>query len=142
MDYKSGYACYIDINPRAEALRRGGRRVNRKRLFLLTFVLVGLIFCFDLYARGNREGKPKTVRVTGVVRLVGTGVFPELVVTSDDGEWYIANDEMQKLYNLQHRTVTIEGEETVIDLKFAGGMSAGTRRTLSNVIVVSVSGDL
>ena len=115
----------------------------RKRLFLLTFLLFSVIFyCLNLYARGNRESQPRIVRVTGVVRLVGTGVFPELVVTADDGEWYIADDEMQKLHNLQHRTVTIEGEETVIELKFAGGMPAGTRRTLSKISIIRVSGDI
>jgi len=109
----------------------------RKRLLFFTFLLVGLIFCFDLYARGNREGnKPRIVQVTGVVRLVGTALFPELVITSDDGEWYIANNEMHKLHDYQHRIVTVEGEETVIELRFTSGMPAGTKRILNNIRII------
>ena len=113
-----------------------------KRIFLLSvLLLLTIVLCGAfLYARGNRENnrenEPKIVQVTGVVRLVGTALFPELVITSNDGEWYIANDEMQKLHDYQHRIVTVEGEETVIELKFASGISAGTRRILRNIRII------
>jgi hypothetical protein len=37
-----------------------------------------------------------------------------------------------------YRTVTVEGEETVTELKFGNGMSAGIRRDLKNIRIISV----
>jgi hypothetical protein len=110
------------------------------------FFLVPLFLCLaaSLPAFGKKEkdsGKPPAVtvvRVTGVVRLVGTATFPELIIDNSQTLWYIAREEMDKLYDLQHRTVTVEGEETVTELKFGNGMSAGTRRDLKNIRIISV----
>jgi len=92
-----------------------------------------------LPALGNRDKeKANVVRVTGVVRLVGTGLFPELVITGSEMEWHITPDEEKKLHDLQHRTVTVEGVETVTELKFANGLSAGTRRELKNIKIIAI----
>lgn len=93
-----------------------------------------------LLARGSKDAASaeKTIRVTGKVRLVGTSVFPEIVISAPEGEWYIAANEIQKLYDLQHRTVTLEGKETVTQLTYAGGFPAGKRYELSNVVVIKV----
>jgi hypothetical protein len=45
---------------------------------------------------------------------------------------------MPKLHDFQHQVVTVEGEETVVELRFANGLSAGIRRTLRNIRVISV----
>jgi hypothetical protein len=45
---------------------------------------------------------------------------------------------MDKLHDLQYRTVTVEGEETVRELKFGNGLSAGIRRDLKNIRIISV----
>ncbi|MDR0323358.1 MAG: hypothetical protein LBI12_02790 [Treponema sp.] len=37
------------------------------------------------------------------------------------------------LFDMQHRTVTVEGEEFVEELRWATVQSAGTRRTLKNI---------
>jgi hypothetical protein len=111
------------------------------------FLLVPLFVCLaaSLPAFGAKEkNKGKTVpavtvvRVTGLVRLVGTATFPELIIDNSQMLWYIARDEKYKLHDLQHRTVTVEGEETVTELKFGNGMSAGTRRDLKNIRIISV----
>jgi uncharacterized protein YfeS len=108
------------------------------------FFLVPLFLCLaaSLPAFGAKEkNKNKTVtvvRVTGLVRLVGTANFPELIIDNSQTLWYIARDEKYKLNDLQHRTVTVEGEETVTELKFGNGMSAGTRRDLKNIRIISV----
>jgi len=78
------------------------------------------------------------VQVSGRLRLVGHMPFPELVISGEGGEWYVAKEEEYKLKDLQQRTVTVEGDETVIDLVFANGFPAGQRRTLANIIIVSV----
>jgi len=121
-----------------------------------------------------QEPSPQIVRVTGIVRLVGSANFPEIVISaaaenSDDpaeagpaaggqanpadsgnvieiqidgnrgaAEWYVPKDEMDKLNHLQHRTVTVEGEEIIIQLRFANGLAAGIRRELRNVRIISV----
>jgi len=111
------------------------------------FFLVPLFLCLaaSLSAFGAKEkdsGRTApavtVVQVTGVVRLVGTGTFPELIIDNSQMSWYIAKAEMSKLQDMQHRTVTVEGEETVKELKFASGLSAGTRRDLKNIKIISV----
>jgi len=102
-------------------------------------VLFLLCLAALLPAWGSREKeKADVVRVTGVVRLVGTGLFPELVITGPEMEWHITPDEEKKLHDLQHRTVTVEGVETVTELFFANGLSAGTRRELKNIKIIAV----
>jgi hypothetical protein len=109
-----------------------------------TIFLVALMFlcAASLFARGSKEKDTapasRLVQVTGVVRLVGSSPFYDLVVTGSDSQWYISGDEQYKLYDLQQRTVTIEGDETVIEMTFANGMSAGQRRLLKNIRIISV----
>ena len=120
-----------------------GKKMNKSKILLTALIILNILLITNLYARGKKEeakdSQPKIIQVTGIVRLVGTDLFQDLVITSDTGEWYITNDEKEKLHNLQHRTVTIEGEETVIELKFASGMPAGTRRILRNIVILSVA---
>jgi len=114
--------------------------MNRNFIFMLLF----LCFAVSLSAFGAKEkdgGKTAPiviVQVTGVVRLVGNANFSELQITNSEMSWYIAKDEKAKLHDLQHRTVTVEGEETVTELRFANGMSAGTRRELKNIKIISI----
>jgi hypothetical protein len=108
--------------------------MNRRRCLCILFLL-GITAL--LSAGGNRE-KNNVVRVTGVVRLVGTGLFPELVITGAEGEWHITQKEEQKLHDLQHRTVTVEGVEMVTEMRFANGFSAGVRRDLKNIKIIAV----
>jgi len=101
-----------------------------------------LMLCISalLPAGGNRDReKANVVQVTGLVRLTGTGTIPELVITAADMEWHITPDEAKKLRDLQHRTVTVEGVETVTELFFANGIPAGTRRDLTNIKIIAVA---
>ena len=103
-------------------------------LFLFVFFLVSSVFAF-----GSKEKPAAAIQVTGVVRLTGPSLFPELVISGSDTIWYVAADEINKLMELQHQTVTLEAEETVTELKFANGMSAGTRRELKNIRIISIN---
>jgi len=100
------------------------------------FVILMLFIPVLIFAGGNKE-KEETVKVTGVVRLVGPSLFAEIVISGAEHMWYIAKDEMKKLHDLQNRTVTVEGIESVRELKFANGMSAGTRRELRNIKIIT-----
>jgi hypothetical protein len=90
-------------------------------------------------ADGANEDAPQNrpVRVSGRVRLVGTAVFPELVISGEDREWYISKDEQSLLLEFQQRVVTVEGTESYVDLTFANGLPAGRRYTLKNIRLVS-----
>jgi len=103
------------------------------------FVLVLVVFLVasSVFAFGSKE-KAEVIQVTGVVRLVGPSLFPELIITNSDMSWYVAADEIDKLFEMQHQTVTLEAEETVTEIRFANGMPAGTRRELRNIKIISV----
>lgn len=130
--------------------------MNKQRF--LFFIILIVLCVTSLYAWGNKEKAPSAenvitfdtnkdslsvntqarfVKVTGIVRLVGTGLFNDLVI-SGEREWYIASEDREKLHNLQHRKVIAEGEETARELKFANGMPAGIRYTLRNVKIISL----
>jgi len=111
--------------------------MNRNLFFALLF----LCLAASLSALGGKEkdgGKAPVIQVTGVVRLVGSANFPELQIKGSQMSWYIEKKEMKKFSDLQHRTVTVEGEETVTELHFANGMSAGIRRELKNIKIISI----
>ena len=107
------------------------------KAFGFALILVLLLAAMSLPARGNRE-RDVVVRVTGTVRLVGTGTMPQLVISGPDMEWYIDKNDEHKLGNLQHQTVTVEGTETVMPLTFANGRPAGERRTLRNIRIINI----
>ena len=86
--------------------------------------------------KGNLENSK--VQVTGVVRLVGNDPFAELVITGNEYEWHVEREEEFLLKNYQHMTVTVEGEETVKEMRFANGFSAGERRTLKKIKIIDV----
>ena len=78
------------------------------------------------------------VQVTGIVRLVGGGPIPEIVITGPDKEWYVSREDDRLLRELQHRTVTVEGYESVFELRFANGLYAGQRRELKDIKILNV----
>jgi len=106
----------------------------------LCFFFAASLFAFGAKEKDSGKASPAVtiVQVTGIVRLVGNANFPELLIENSQASWYIVKDEMNKLYDFQHRTVTVEGEETVTELKFGNGLSAGTRRDLKNIRIISV----
>ena len=101
-------------------------------------VLVSLAVSPALLSALGRRNRIETVQVTGLVRLVGNNPFPELVISGTDREWYVEKDEEHKLIDLQHRTVTVEGVETVRMMRFANGLPAGERYSLENIKVIAV----
>ena len=108
----------------------------KSRLFLICLV-AAITPLMPLYAWPGRE-RSDIVRVTGTVRLVGNGSFSEVVITGQDGQWYIAKEDERKLTDLQYRTVTVEGAETVEELTFVNGRSAGKRRILSRIKIIAI----
>jgi predicted Zn-dependent protease len=118
--------------------------------FLAVFLLCAAAM---LPARGDREQESNDtvvveetvvmednvfVQVTGTVRLVGSANFPQIVISGSGSQWYVVREEMNTLYDLQHRIVTVEAEETVRELTFANGRSAGIRRELRNIRIINI----
>jgi len=118
-----------------------------RRIFCFS-VLIFLCSAALLSAQGGRDDvvseetvvleEAVVVQVTGTVRLVGSANFPQVVISGSGSQWYIVREEMNKLYDLQHRTVTVEAEETVRELTFANGRSAGIRRELRNIKIIDI----
>ena len=113
---------------------------NRTRyLFLLLFFcLAAVLPAGGKKEESKKEEKSVIVQVTGRVRLVGSGSMSELVITGTDMEWHITPEDEHKLKDLQQRTVTVEGDETVVELTFVSGRSAGARRILSNIKIIAI----
>ena len=133
-------------------------------VFRFAFLFLFLCLTAALPAWGRREGKSTAtqaltiqeekitavqeekydsaqsavVQVSGRVRLVGSSPFSDIVITGLEMEWYIERAEMPKLMELQQRTVTVEGTETVMDLTFAGGRPAGQRLILRDITIIAV----
>lgn len=110
----------------------------KKVCFTALFLLCAAMLSPALGGREKNASKNNIVKASGTVRLVGTSLFPEIVITGHEDEWYVDKEEMSKLYDLQRRKVTVEGEETVVEMKFANGLSAGVRRTLRNIRIISI----
>jgi hypothetical protein len=94
-------------------------------------------------AMGADEGgeKPETVRVSGVVRLVGSSPVAELLISNERQEWHIEGRDRDKLWKLQQQTVSVEGEERTEQLTFANGRPAGERRYLGNIKIIDPDGE-
>ena len=111
--------------------------MNKKIWFVLMFLLLVSAIIFAFGAK-EKDEPVETIQVTGIVRLTGSSLFPELVITGEEEQWFVTKDEMEKLFDLQHHTVTVEAVETVTERFFAGGMSAGLHRELSNIKIINV----
>jgi hypothetical protein len=87
---------------------------------------------------GSREPRTQkeTITVTGRVRLVGTVLFSNVVVTDeDDQDWYVEDEDREKLSRFEQQQVTITGETEYQDIILANGEKVGVRRYLRNIKV-------
>jgi len=110
----------------------------RQYLFFLTFLIAFAPMVFSFGVKEKNKEPITVIQVTGTVRLTGNANFPELIISGSEKTWVVVKEEMGKLRDLQHRTVTVEGEETVTELFFANGLSAGLRRELRNIRLIAV----
>lgn len=114
--------------------------MNGKHLFLFFVLMFCITSLLPAFGKKEKETIPEKVivQVTGIIRLVGSEPFPELVISDSEGnQWYIASQEAEKLHDLQHQTVKVEGEETVSQQTSASGRLTLTRRELKNIKIIS-----
>ena len=88
-------------------------------------------------ALGSRENKTDTVRISGRVRLIGSGPLTSLVITTEDREWHVDQADQQKLWQLQQQIVTVEGTEYFQDMTFANGTPAGRQYFLKDIKIIT-----
>jgi hypothetical protein len=106
-------------------------------------LLTGLLFSAALGALNpggadepvspEAPGEPETLRVSGKVRLVGNGLRPEVVISADDGEWYITRNEQNRFLKLQQQWVSVEGKADFWKMILADGTYLETRRILRDI---------
>ena len=106
--------------------------------------MIIVIICMSTaltYAGGSSDTSTKpgqgTVQVNGRVRLVGSAPLYNLVITSEDREWYIIREEQDKLWLYQQQTVRVKATEYYLDLEFANGSPAGRRYFLKDIRIIS-----
>jgi hypothetical protein len=107
----------------------------------LSMVLSVLAF-FTLISAGKQEDQeyPQgTVEITGRVRLVGTALFSNMVITdSRDRDWYLENEDRKKLSSLVQRELTVRGKPEYRDIIMASGEKAGIRRYLRDIEIMKI----
>ncbi|MDR3166779.1 MAG: hypothetical protein LBT93_02455 [Treponema sp.] len=79
----------------------------------------------------SRESE--TVEVSGRVRLVGSGIQPEVVISAENGEWYITRNEQNQFLKLQQQWVKVEGKADFRKIILADGTYLETRRILRDI---------
>jgi len=118
--------------------------MNKKHIYFFIILFLGItmaVFSFGTRENTTQPEAPppyENVRVTGLVRLVGSANFPQLIIIGEEHVWTITDNERNRFNDLQHQRVTLDAQETVIELRFANGMPAGVRRELRNVRLVRV----
>jgi hypothetical protein len=76
------------------------------------------------------------LRVSGKVRLVGSAALSSLVISGEQGEWYVEGGERDKLMELQQRDVTVEGRPDSEEIILANGRRLGRRLILRDVRII------
>ena len=118
----------------------GNNSVENRPVFnrrFLPLLLLCAVLVLPAMGGGEREGsKPVRVTVSGTVRLVGSGIFPSVVITGENREWQVEKADEKKLVDLQQQTVTVRGMEYYVDLFFANGTPAGRHYYLKNITVI------
>jgi hypothetical protein len=98
-------------------------------------LLLGLLLAAVLGAgnTGKEARGLETVQVCGWVRLVGSGIRPEVVISAADGEGYINRQEQSQFIPLQQGWIQVEGKADFWEMVLADGVSLGKRRILRDI---------
>ena len=103
---------------------------------LLFIILYAAGNTFALGVKEENSAKPQKVEVSGKVRMVGNSPMTSLVISGEDREWYVEQEETKKLMEFQQQLVTVKAQEYYYDRVFANGVSAGRQYYLKNIVIV------
>jgi hypothetical protein len=85
----------------------------------------------------DRAFPGQILELTGRLSLRGSEPFPGLVITDEEGhEWHIARENRRVLSGYEQRIVTVRGRLELQEMILANGQNLGTRRVLSEIILV------
>jgi hypothetical protein len=78
----------------------------------------------------------ETVRVSGRVRLVGSGFRTEIVITGTDAEWHLEQKDQEQFRNLQQRNVVVEGKLDTVEYTLANSSRRFKMLVLRNAALI------
>jgi len=91
-----------------------------------------MISCADKYPYDSGE-----IIITGTVRLVGSAMFSSMVITDkDDHDWYIENEDRDKLAKLEQQNVKVRGKPEYEELAVSGE-KMGLKRYLRDINILN-----
>jgi hypothetical protein len=106
-------------------------------LFLIIFLIISAAGGLMALGQSDPDYPKGKITVSGRVRLVGTAIFSQLVITDDqDRDWYIEGEDREKISRMEQRTVKIKGTAEYQDIILANGENAGVRRFLRKITIV------
>ena len=107
------------------------------------FILLMLVTSMaGLAAFGRRENPGmQTIQVSGRVRMVGSSPMTSLVLSGEDREWHIDENDKEKLMPYQQQIITVRGKEYYRDLTFANGRSAGRWYYLTDISIIQTASE-
>jgi len=105
-------------------------------MLLLLMALYAADNTFALGVKEETAEKPQKVEVSGKVRMVGNSPMTSLIISGEEREWYVEQEEMKKLVEYQQQIVTVKAQEYYYDRTFANGSSAGRQYYLKNIVVI------
>jgi hypothetical protein len=108
---------------------------NPLKVFCLALCLI--LPAGGFWAMGRGDLPRGEVTVTGRVRLVGTAMFNDLVISDDEGrDWYVEGEDREKLAPKEQQQVTVKGSAGTRDIVLANGKKAGVRFILRDITLI------
>jgi hypothetical protein len=90
-----------------------------------------------VWAMGRKDLPHGEVTVTGRVRLVGTAMFNDIVISDGEGrDWHVEGEDRGKLAMMEQQQVTVKGNAETQDIILADGKKAGVRFILRNITLL------
>ena len=106
--------------------------MKKKTPLYLLMILTVYLMAFSC----KTEISTDEIIVTGQVRLLGSSLFPNLVITdTEEHDWYIEDEDMEKLFDLDQQLVKVRGRPEYIKIT-AYGEEMGVKRYLRDIRIL------
>ncbi|MCL2834638.1 MAG: hypothetical protein FWD78_15825, partial [Treponema sp.] len=92
-----------------------------KKRALINLLAFLLIFLFAVSCAIPINDDSDEIVITGTVRIVGSAMFPSMVITdNNDCDWYVENEDKDKLSDLEQCEVKVRGKPEYEQLVISG----------------------
>jgi len=104
-------------------------------------LLLTLLPMMSSYSLGQKDSElaqqGQSLRLEGIIRLVGNEPFTSLVLTDAAGvDWYISNNEKETILPFLQQQVTIEGTVKIQKQVLANGKELPDKKIIENIKVL------